>query len=967
MAHVGPWAFLGCMALTAFAEPAADWRLECAYEIDARLAPAPDSLYATQSLRIQNHSPDSLQQLVLHLYPNAFQDEASPMRRDHWATWNGRLWDELGPEDRGGIEIDELTVDGRADSFHVAHTLLRVSLAEAILPGESAEVGLRWRSSIRNHRTRSGKRGKQVDMAQWYPKLAVYDADGWDDDAYRRGEFYGNFGEFEVQLDVPAEYTVAATGVPVAGDPGWDRARTRYREEEVAELEEDERRQVTFRASQVHDFAWSASPRFALVDTSWGDVDVHSFIREGDGEAWRDSVHVYAVRSLQWLEGLVGPYPYPQVSIVHGLLRGGMEYPMLNMNGRADEGLVLHELGHIYFFGILANDETAHAWLDEGFTTWQTRRYLRNRYGEDGKKDDWSLWKRLTPHETLGGRVRRQDVDLYRRGRLEPVDTHSHDFEKEYGRMVYGRASLFLEHLSAYLGQETFDRGLKLYYERWKLDHVTEDRFRRALEDASGVPLKSVFQQWLRQTDVIDYGIDDVESEERADGKWETRVTVERVGDYTAPIDLKISAPGDEVAMLQHHGLGRVAVLEATTNQRPTGIRLDPDDRWHDADRRNDTWPQDLDWGFDWPFVDERNEDAYSIRARPGGWYNDIDGARVGLNLVGGYGRWFDRTHLGFWWSEQREVLDIRLHYSQPSRLLRRFGKHGFVSMRIEDVEGVERARISLDREGRPAPGRHPVHHVHLSLGRESVEAGLGDRDEWDAGDTHAFEFAYDVHPRVYPFELGASVHYRQGLDLFSSEFEFQRAFLLGSVRTSFGSDTFRSSLRVFLGAQSKSAPAQERFRVAGAGPRQRHEAPWLSSPGALPSGMVARLPGDGDVCGYAAGDHASQYMTAVGFQASTALRVPLVGGALKRLGGKVRVGVFTDMALPSGAGSEEINGALFDAGLSFHGRLLGKLPVRLNLPLWVSDPELIGEGEKAASWFRWSLQISAPWAETRN
>jgi hypothetical protein len=141
--------------------------------------------------------------------------------------------------------------------------------------------------------------------------------------------------------------------------------------------------------------------------------------RRSSAKTWADSTLVHAIRSIRWLEKIVGKYPYPHITVAESLRSGGMEYPMFVMDGRASEGLAMHEIGHVYFYGILANDEREEAWLDEGFTTFQTRWYQTVRYGPWGDKSKWNWYQRMTPQYRLWEKRRRLRPD--RRGYGERV------------------------------------------------------------------------------------------------------------------------------------------------------------------------------------------------------------------------------------------------------------------------------------------------------------------------------------------------------------------------------------------------------------------------------------------------------------------------------------------------------------------------------------------------------------------
>ncbi|MFH1754891.1 MAG: M1 family metallopeptidase [Candidatus Latescibacterota bacterium] len=368
------------------------------YTIRARLDTDGRMLLGTETILYTNNSPDTLRHFYLHLYPNAYKSKDTAFQKSYRRYYNVNLFNLPGAY-RGYIDIDTLSVDGQAVAARIEDTIAKIDLPQPLLPGGSIRLSLSFREKIRKQIGRAGYRGEQFDITQWYPKVVVYDQNRFHADPFELGEFYGEFGTFDVHLEVPDNYVVAATGEVRDGDPGWNLHKTgggNAGGTGGGSVTADGNsgaaayKTVHFHADKVHDFAWSASPDFAVQDTTWNGVQILSFYKDSNRQ-WQDSTLVHGVRALTWLEEKVGPYPYPQLSIVQSLADGGMEYPMLVMNGTVSEPLVLHEAGHIYFYGALANDERQEAWLDEGATSAQTAWYLQERYGPWGKKDDWSL------------------------------------------------------------------------------------------------------------------------------------------------------------------------------------------------------------------------------------------------------------------------------------------------------------------------------------------------------------------------------------------------------------------------------------------------------------------------------------------------------------------------------------------------------------------------------------------------
>jgi len=213
----------------------------------------------------------------------------------------------------------------------------------------------------------------------------VYDRYGWEEHPlYPAGEFYGEFASFVVDLDVPADQVIGATGVPVCGDPGWERAN--QNENQPVEYQRDYygprtpppacdgaapgRKRLRWYAEDVHHFALSLNPAYRYEGGHFGNVAVHVLYQPGDELTWGGGVAVQRTETaLTWLDQLYGAFAWPQITNVHRIEGGGTEFPMMIMNGSADQGLIVHELGHNYTMGILANNEWREGWLDEGFTS----------------------------------------------------------------------------------------------------------------------------------------------------------------------------------------------------------------------------------------------------------------------------------------------------------------------------------------------------------------------------------------------------------------------------------------------------------------------------------------------------------------------------------------------------------------------------------------------------------------------
>jgi hypothetical protein len=421
------------------------WQQEANYQISAILDEALGGVRASGVLEYINHSPDTLRELWLHQHLNAFRPGSrwSAVDEKEGRTRFQRLAEPDFAYERflgePNIVMRGLRVPTRVrPEYPLApdSTVVRLALPQPLLPGDTVRVGMRWNARPSTVARRQGRRGRSFDFAQWYPRIAVYDRDGWKPNAtVPAGEFYGEYGRFTVTMQLRDDQVVGATGVVVRGDPGWQRVAVSGAKPLLQPNSYPARRSlfptvmdaptpsvpagyrsVTFHAENVHHFAWSASPGFVYEGASyvrparaprpgvrvWDTVAVHVLYRgdaeqdcasiptiasqTGDGRAraiatcvvgaktgWENGSAVRnGLSSLAWLEQVFGPYAYPQMTILKRIDGGGTEFPMMMHNGSNSASLVTHEGGHIFAHGMLGNNEWQSGWMDEGLTSYQT-------------------------------------------------------------------------------------------------------------------------------------------------------------------------------------------------------------------------------------------------------------------------------------------------------------------------------------------------------------------------------------------------------------------------------------------------------------------------------------------------------------------------------------------------------------------------------------------------------------------
>jgi hypothetical protein len=565
----------GTLTVATPAPDTAAFRQGVEYRIEATLDERTDVLTGRARLRYTNHAPAAIDTLFFHQHLNAFRPNSAWARRE--LQFGQRRFQDLGPDEHAFERLTRVEVDGRQvqpvypgapDS-----TVVAVPLPAPLASGQRAEVRLNWQARLSTTPRRQGRQGRHYDWAHWYPRIAVFNQDGWNyQTLLPQGEFWGEFATYDVTLDVAADQVIGATGVPVEGDPGWERVRARgeihYRRDAYPATAAASlgllpartaagRKRVRWRADDVIHFAWGADPQFVYEGGLWRDVPVHVLYQRAAAQEWGNGVALERTfNAMEWTDSLFGRYVYPQITNLHRIESGGTEFPMLIMDGSASQGLIVHEILHQYLHAILANNEWRDGWLDEGLTS-----FLTNWYWEaQGQQDVWDRAIRAT---------RERDG----RGIRQPIALPGPDFAdfQTYVFKTYTRASVVFLMLREMVGEDTMIRILRTFYEQNKLSHVDEHDLRRAVNQATGQDLDWFFDQWLHTTATLDYGITDARTERLRDGRWRTRVEVERSGEAWMPVELRV---GEAVVTLESRDRRQVA--EVVTRERPEEAVLDP-------------------------------------------------------------------------------------------------------------------------------------------------------------------------------------------------------------------------------------------------------------------------------------------------------------------------------------------------------------------------------------------------------
>jgi hypothetical protein len=576
------------LATTMAAQQVPEFHQGVAYTIEASMDDsATHVLRGRERIRYQNNSPQRIDTLWFHLHLNAFRPNSKWAQRE--LQFNNRRFQDLGPADHAFERVRSLRV-GNVDVKPVFpgapdSTVMGVPLPRTLAPGESLTLVIDWDARLSTLPRRQGREGRHHNYAQWYPRLAVYDKGGWQvQSLLPQGEFYGEFADYDVTLDVPADQVVGATGVAVSGDPGWERAnvdpskspdyqRNVYAARAAEPLglfardADAGRKRIRWRAERVHHFAWVANPNYAYEGGKVGNTAVHALFLRSD-TAWKNVAVARTIKAMQFMESVFGPYTYPQITNVHRVEGGGgTEFPMMIMDVNAGEGLIVHEIAHQWAHGILANNEWKDGWLDEGMAS-----FIGGLYAEvQGMRQNYArMTQAVAGADTAAG--------------AQPIATASADFKdyNSYGMMTYNKAQLVFRMLHDYMGDADFRAAMKLYYDRNKLQHVDEEDFKAAMEAVEKTDLDWFFQQWLHTNHTLDYSVVNAVPTQLPNGTWRTRVDLARSGQAWMPTRLKV---GDVVTRID----ARDPTFSVTvdTPQRPTEVVIDPDAMLLDLNRSN--------------------------------------------------------------------------------------------------------------------------------------------------------------------------------------------------------------------------------------------------------------------------------------------------------------------------------------------------------------------------------------------
>ncbi len=538
------------------------------YTIKVKVDPVSKTLSAWEKMVYYNNSPDTLHYIYIHLWPNAYQKHTDLCRQ---LASNGREKLRFGPDEyRGYIDSLDFRSNGKKlqwQQYNYKKDIAVLYLPKPLAPGDSIVITTPFFVKIPRITSRMGYDDKVIAISQWYPKPAVYDNRGWHPIPYLdQGEFYSEFGSFDVEITLPSQYAVAATGNMLdSTEYKWRLMLSSRKAMEVPYPNGKQTKTVHFHQDSVHDFAFFLSDQYYArrssikLPHSGRVVETWAFFTDTASD-WKNAVN-YVDSALYYYSLWVGDYPYKVCTAVEGPLSagGGMEYPTITVISSSGglEQVVVHEVGHNWFYGVLGFNERRYPFMDEGINSFYDHRYSRMR----GLGSFMSAYVFGRPMPSLPELL---SVAAYN-GMNQPLDLHSLDYTTAtYGLVVYEKTAFSLHYLQQYLGTQEFDRIMQKFYKKWLFRHPYPEDLKRCFEQNATKPVDWFFDDVVGTNKTIDYGL-------HATGKG---VVLKNTGMVKAPII--VATPQDTTWYLLQPGAKQTVASKGTyTRIDPQNITLD--------------------------------------------------------------------------------------------------------------------------------------------------------------------------------------------------------------------------------------------------------------------------------------------------------------------------------------------------------------------------------------------------------
>ena len=572
------------------------------YSIEVRLDPEAKTLRGRERIQWRNISAQPTSELQFHLYWNAWRDAESTWMRERRLAGTTRrpqadAW--------SAIDLSTIRVRGESGTWHdlsaqtrfIApddgnprdRTVLSVPLREPATPGASLDIEIAWTSKIPRPFARTGYVGDYFFIAQWFPKLGVLEDRDWNTHQFHSAtEFFSDFGVYDVAITLPRRFIVGASGRQLSRTDNSD-ATTTHR----------------FRGEDIHDFAWVASPDFIVITRRFEHLRLPPvtirllLLPEHASQADRyfGAVEATLSRYGEWF----GPYPYEQITIVDPAFQSesdGMEYPTF-VTGRASwlapsdvqrpENTTAHEVGHQWWYGMVATNEFEHAWMDEGFNTYATARVIDESFRPNhvevryfGGFAPWAF------KDLPVSRIDNDRLEGYRlNAETDAAWIPTFTYWPGTARFIsYNKTALWMHTLEKQVGWPTMQRIMSTYFERWKFKHPKPADFFDVVREVTGRGYVWYFDEVYRSSNTFDYGIQDftsVRQDSPSEGTgltgftYRTTVVMRRYGEATFPVDVVTRFENGDTVKESWDGQDRRVVYTYERPEKAVSVQVDPE------------------------------------------------------------------------------------------------------------------------------------------------------------------------------------------------------------------------------------------------------------------------------------------------------------------------------------------------------------------------------------------------------
>jgi len=573
-----------------------------AYDIDAKYNAKAHSLDATETLTYHNLTGQPLDTFPFHLYLNAFQPTSTWVREGKREATRGQDFEKWDPKSNGADEIKSFEVVGQGDftnQLQFIHpdddnkddrTVVQVHLPKPIPPDGYVQFKIKFHDQFPETLERTGWNRDFVLGGQWFPKVGVWWHGAWNCHQFHAyTEFFADFGVYDVKLTVPQYEVVGASGIEVSSVNNPDGTKT-----------------VAYHGEDIHDFAWTASPHYLIYNdifqSTMGPVKLRIMMQPAHwGQAERHAL--IAKQTMERFDRWYGPYPYKTLTIVDpdpGSQALGMEYPTFITGGTnwfmpkgllLPEGVVEHEFGHQYWYGMVATNEFEDAWMDEGINQYSEAKVMDSIFGPSTSV--LNLWG-------ITGGERDQDRLFYESvAALDSMAQNGWQYfnYNSYGGITYGKTALILLTLENVIGEDTMRQAMHTYFLRYRFTHPTKEDFLKTIEEVSGKDLRWYFNQAVYGTQVLDYEVlkissvpvewykDDLQ-EKKGVTEYVDNVWIHRKEDFVMPVDVEIKFDNGDKVREHWEGQDRWVRYAYRKKAKVESVEVDPDHKIY-FDRNN--------------------------------------------------------------------------------------------------------------------------------------------------------------------------------------------------------------------------------------------------------------------------------------------------------------------------------------------------------------------------------------------